>query len=245
MTIRVYHGKMDALATLERLRTQLRESGSEEGRRTAARFFAHPIEAYGVRATVLQQMARELGPRVKQWPLAERNRLCTELMKSGITEESALAVYVYFRFKRQCARCEFQLFERWIDRYVSNWAACDAVSTKLVAACVENEPGLMGEMREWTEAENLWKRRAAAVGLVVEARRGRHLPFLLDTADRLLADREEMVQKGVGWLLKETYPKHPEDTVDFLLRGKQRTTRLVLRYAAEKMTPSDKRKVLA
>ena len=54
-----------------------------------------------------------------------------------------------------------------------------------------------------------------------------------------------MVQKGVGWLLKETYPKHPAETVAFLLEHHGRVPRLVLRYAAEKMTPAHKQKVMA
>jgi 3-methyladenine DNA glycosylase AlkD len=54
-----------------------------------------------------------------------------------------------------------------------------------------------------------------------------------------------MVQKGVGWLLKETYPKKPTEVVRFLLANRAKTTRLVLRYAAEKMTAPDKGRVLS
>ena len=54
-----------------------------------------------------------------------------------------------------------------------------------------------------------------------------------------------MVQKGVGWLLKETYPKRPAEVVRFLLARRKKTTRLVLRYAAEKLTAADKARVLA
>jgi 3-methyladenine DNA glycosylase AlkD len=60
-----------------------------------------------------------------------------------------------------------------------------------------------------------------------------------------MEDEDDMVQKGVGWLLKETYPKRPSDVVRFLLANRTKTTRLVLRYAAEKMTAADKARVLA
>jgi 3-methyladenine DNA glycosylase AlkD len=53
-----------------------------------------------------------------------------------------------------------------------------------------------------------------------------------------------MVQKGVGWLLKETYPKRPKEVVAFLVKNREKTTRLVLRYAAEKMSAADKARVL-
>ncbi len=59
-----------------------------------------------------------------------------------------------------------------------------------------------------------------------------------------MTDEDDMVQKGVGWLLKETYPKRPREVVAFLEPWRGRTSRLLLRYAAEKMTPADRGEVL-
>jgi 3-methyladenine DNA glycosylase AlkD len=89
------------------------------------------------------------------------------------------------------------------------------------------------------------KRRAAAVALVYSAKRGEHTRAILRIAAPLIEDEDDMVQKGVGWLLKETYPKKPVEVVRFLVANRAKTTRLVLRYAAEKMTASDKARVLA
>jgi hypothetical protein len=47
-----------------------------------------------------------------------------------------------------------------------------------------------------------------------------------------------MVRKGLGWLLKETYPKRPREVVAFLL-AHPAAPRLVVRYAAEKMSSGD------
>jgi 3-methyladenine DNA glycosylase AlkD len=141
--------------------------------------------------------------------------------------------------------CEFKLFERWIDRYVHNWAHCDGVASWLLAACIANEPTLSGELPEWTRSRNLWKRRAAAVAFLQEAKKGRRTGEIFAIADRLIGDPEEMVQKGIGWLLKETYPKQPEAVVDYLLPRRTQTTRLVLRYAAEKMSAEDRAAVLS
>jgi 3-methyladenine DNA glycosylase AlkD len=51
------------------------------------------------------------------------------------------------------------------------------------------------------------------------------------------------VQKGVSWLLKEAYPARPREVVEFLKRRRD-WPRLVLRYAAEKMTAQDKARIL-
>ncbi len=53
-----------------------------------------------------------------------------------------------------------------------------------------------------------------------------------------------MVRKGVGWLLKETYPKKPREVLEFLEGWRAQAPRLVLRLAAEKMTDKDKKWLL-
>lgn len=229
---------------LASLRKQLLSLGTEKGRDSALRFFKEPVDPYGVGAPELRRMAREAIPTVRAWPAAERNRFCTDLMKSGKLEEPALVVYLYERFARQCGACEFRLFERWVGRYVTNWAACDGICTKLIAASIANDPALVQQLPAWTTSHNRWKRRAAAVSLVKAAHRGQHTEAIFGLATRLMMDDDEMVQKGTGWLLKETYPLKPRETVGFLNRWKDRAPRLTLRYAAEKMTGADRTAVL-
>jgi 3-methyladenine DNA glycosylase AlkD len=152
---------------------------------------------------------------------------------------------VYRRFAKQCGAREFQLFTRWLDRYVDNWGLTDGVSLWLLGASIANDPSLIDKLDSWTRSKNRWKRRAAAVALVYSAKRGEHTGAILRIAAPLIEDDDDMVQKGVGWLLKETYPKKPKEVVRFLVANRAKTTRLVLRYACEKMTAADKTRVLA
>lgn len=229
---------------LGRIDGRLRALGTEAGIASARRFFKEAVDPYGVSAPQIRALAREVYGEVKTWPLAERNKLCTGLWKTGKLESGGLAGYLYARFGKQCGRCEFKLFETWIDIYVSNWAHTDAVCTLLTEAAIRNEPELVQELAAWTKSKNRWKRRAAAVSLVKAGRRGEHLETILDVAGRMMEDRDEMVQKGVGWLLKETHARRPREVVEFLEQWKGRTSRLLLRYAAEKMSASERKRVL-
>ena len=224
----------------ERL-TTLADKKFGEGQR---RFFRHEVDTYGVRTTELHRFSNELYRIVKAWPPAQRNRAMTELWKLRKLEGGALVCYVYRRFGEQCGACEFHLFEKWIDRFVRNWAHTDGVSSWLLSSAIENEPGLMRELIPWTSSTNRWKRRASAVALLQEAKSGRSTDFILGMADRLIDDRDDMVEKGLGWLLKETYPKRPREVVEFLSVRRERASRLTLRYAAEKMSAKDKQIVL-
>jgi 3-methyladenine DNA glycosylase AlkD len=159
-------------------------------------------------------------------------------------EEGALVCHLYRRFAKSCQEREFRMFEQWINRYVRNWAHCDGVSTWLLAACLSNQPGLVDRLAAWTKSKNRWKRRSAAVSFIQEAKRGRQTETIFHICGLLLNDPDDMVRKGVGWLLKETYPKKPRETLEFLDPWRSQAPRLVLRLAAEKMSAAHKQWLL-
>jgi 3-methyladenine DNA glycosylase AlkD len=207
-------------------------------------FFKEPIQAYGVRTPQSRELARAAYRQVKDWPAAERDRFVTELWKSGMMEEGIIVCHLYRRFAKSCDTREFSMFEKWLDRFVGNWSHCDGLSTWLIAASIANRPGLADRLPRWTKSKNRWKRRAAAVSLIQEAKQGRNTETIFHICGLLLEDRDDMVQKGVGWLLKETYPKRPREVLEFLDGWRKRAPRLVLRLAAEKMTEKDRRWLL-
>ncbi len=231
---------------LAEIRAQFDRLADPRAAEDAQYFFkGQNVAMHGVAAPQIKRIARDVYPRIKTLPLAERDRLCTALWASGNHEEGALVCYIYRRFAKQCGAREFVLFTRWLDRYVDNWAQTDGLALWLLGASIANDATLIDKLDSWTRSKNRWKRRAAAVALVYSAKRGEHTRAILRIATPLIEDDDDMVQKGVGWLLKETYPKKPVDVVRFLLANRAKTTRLVLRYAAEKMTAADKARVLA
>jgi 3-methyladenine DNA glycosylase AlkD len=235
---------MTAAALLKDMRAQLKAAADPEFEAGLRWFFKEPVMPCGVRTPLLRQMARMAYAQVKQWPVPDRDRFVTELWKSGMLEEGAIVCHLYRRFAKSCGEREFRMFEQWINRYVRNWSHCDGVSTWLIAASIANRPGLADRLASWTKAKNRWKRRSAAVSFIQEAKQGRNTETIFNICGLMLNDTDDMVQKGVGWLLKETYPKKPRETLEFLDGWRTRAPRLVLRLAAEKMSPKDRRWLL-
>lgn len=221
---------------LKATRARLKAAADPEFEAGLRRFFKEPVKPYGVRTPQLREFARLAYAQVKHWPVAERDRFVTDLWKSGMLEEGAIVCHLYRRFAKSCGEREFAMFEQWIDRYVRNWSHCDGVSTWLIAASIANEPGLADRLARWTKSTNRWKRRAAAVSFIQEAKQGRNTETILHICDLLIEDADDMVRKGVGWLLKETYPKRPREVIRFLDDRRASAPRLVLRLSAEKMT---------
>lgn len=225
-----------AVALLKDIRSQLKAAADPEFEAGLRWFFKEPVKPYGVRTPLLRELARLAYAQVKHWPVAERDRFVTELWKSGMLEQGVIVSHLYRRFASSCGEREFDMFEKWIDRYVRNWSHCDGVSTWLIAASIANRPGLADRLAQWTKSKNRWKRRSAAVSLIQEAKQGRNTETIFHICDLLLKDADDMVRKGVGWLLKETYPKKPREALQFLDHWRATAPRLTLRLAAEKMT---------
>jgi len=231
---------------LEEIRAEFDRMADPVKAQGAERFFKNQlVVTRGVSAPEIHRVARDVYPRVKKMPVAERDGFCTALWATGKHEEGALACYLYRHFAKQCGAREFALFTRWLDKYVHNWGHTDGLAAWLLGASIANYASLVSKLDAWTRSKNRWKRRAAAVSLLYSAKRGEHTAAILRIARPLIEDADDMVQKGVGWLLKETYPKRPREVVRFLVKNRDNTTRLVLRYAAEKMSAEDKAHVLA
>ncbi len=135
--------------------------------------------------------------------------------------------------------------------YVTNWATCDTLCNHSVGEFVMMYPEYVGELRKWARSDNRWVRRAAAVTLIIPARKGLFLSDILEIADTLLLDPDDLVQKGYGWMLKaasmsepiarnsdpEIRRKHLEAVFDFVMTRRATMPRTAFRYAIEKMPP--------
>ena len=71
------------------------------------------------------------------------------------------------------------------------------------------------------------------------------LPEIVRLSNSLLADDDDMVKKGLGWLLRETAKFDAKRTVPYLMKLRGRAPRLVLRTAGETLPSSVKRSILS
>jgi 3-methyladenine DNA glycosylase AlkD len=83
-------------------------------------------------------------------------------------------------------------------------------------------------------------RRASAVTLILPARKGNFLKDVFEISDRLLKDKDDLVQKGYGGMLKEASKAHQQEVFEYVMKNRREMPRTALRYAIEKF-PKDLR----
>lgn len=226
------------------LRRQLKAASEPDFAAGVRNFFREPVDPYGVRSQKLHGISRAVYRELKPWPKPQRDAFMTALWESGKLEEGVIVCHVYRRFSKEFGEDEFNMFDKWLGRYVRNWANCDGLAGWLLAGAIANQPRLIRRLPAWTKSKNRWRRRAAVVTLLQEAKAGRSTASIFEICMLLRHDSDDMVQKGVGWVLKEAYPRKPRAVREFLDDWRATAPRLLLRIAAEKMTARDKKWLL-
>jgi 3-methyladenine DNA glycosylase AlkD len=234
MALKTICGKDNPLnPIIENIRAELKKSADEVTRQTFQRFFKEEVKYYGVKTGTVGKIAGGFWKEIKHLPKNEIFALCEELYKSDVTEEAFVVSDWVPKLEDRFERDDLVLFKKWIDRYINNWAKCDGFCNHSVGDFIEKFPDCLDKIKSWTGSENRWMKRAAAVSLIVPAKRGKYLKDVFDIADGLLEDADDMVQKGYGWLLKEASRLHQQEVFDYVVRNKARMPRTALRYAIE------------
>jgi 3-methyladenine DNA glycosylase AlkD len=230
---------------IRNLRSELIRNADKKVKESGERFFREEVNLYGIRSAVVIRTGKEHYKFLKDKTKSEIFSLCEELWKSGIIEESFIACNWSYYVHKNYEPSDFEVFSRWVSTYVSNWASCDTLCNHSVGTLVEMYPELLPGLKNWAKSENRWVKRAAAVSLIVPARKGKFPGEILEIADILLADSDDMVQKGYGWMLKAASQANPEKIFDYVMSRKAFMPRTSLRYAIEKMPSELKAKAMA
>jgi 3-methyladenine DNA glycosylase AlkD len=223
---------------IEHIRQELEAQADPEIRKTSERFFKEKITCYGIKTATVMGIAKKYWKEIKDRDKQEIFALCEELYRSGFLEESFIVSNWACALSGRYERGDLAVFQQWIDSYITNWASCDGFCNHTLGVFLEQYPEYIGELKRWTQSQNRWMRRAAAVSLIVPAKHGKFLPEAIEIADLLLTDGDDMVQKGYGWLLKEESRKHTDEVFSFVMKNKSAMPRTALRYAIELM-PKD------
>ena len=228
-----------------RIRRALKDGGSAEHASGVQWFFKDEIKSHGWYTANLRRAARRFRREViKERGLDFLIEVADELFTGSVLEEKIAAVFLLEKLDPEFGAREFKLFESWLDR-ISSWADHDALVHDLIAPMVAAQPARAKTVFRWAKSADRWHRRAACVALIRGTRARMFFPEITKLSNSLLGDQDDMVQKGLGWLLRETAKFNAQRTVPYLMKIRTRAPRLVLRTACETLPTTIKKQILA
>lgn len=225
---------------LSEIRLTLKDGIDEKTQSNSQNFFKEKIKFYGVKVPLVNKISKESFTIIKDKPKEYILGLCSRLWESEYLEESFIACNWSYYIHSNYQTKDFDIFAQWVNTYVNNWASCDTLCNHTIGTFIEMYPQYITKLKEWTKSDNRWVKRAAAVTLIIPARKGLFLNDIFEIADILLLDKDDLVQKGYGWMLKAASEAHQKEVFDYVISKKTIMPRTALRYAIEKM-PQDLR----
>lgn len=229
----------------DHIRRLLKDGGSAPHSEEVQWFFKEEIKSRGWYTAEL----RKIAVRMRRGIIREKGleflvRVADQLFSGRVLEEKIFAVFLLENQTNLLAEKDFRLFASWIDR-ISSWSDHDGLAHYLLSPMVNAQPARCRHVFQWAKSSNRWRRRAACVSLIRGAREKKFFPEIVRLSEMLLADEDDMVQKGLGWLLRETAKYDPKRTVPYLMKVRPQAPRLVLRTACETLPPATRKRVLA
>jgi len=231
-------------AVTKQIRRALKDGGSAEHAAGVQWFFKEEIKSHGWYTADLRRSVR----RCRKEILREHEfyflvQVADLLFSGPVLEEKVAAIFLLENLTAECGDAEFKLFESWLDR-ISSWADHDGLVHSLIAPMVAAKAARTKAVFRWAKSPDRWHRRAACVALIRGAREKMFFNEIVKLSDSLLGDKDDMVQKGLGWLLRETAKFDAKRAVPYLMKIRGRAPRLVLRTACETLPMAAKRRIL-
>jgi len=227
------------------IRRALKDGGSIEHANGVQWFFKDEIKSHGWYTGDLRRAIRQCRRDIlREHDVDFLARVADELFSGAVLEEKVAGVFLLEGLDAQFGDREFRRFEAWIDR-ISCWADHDGLVHYLIAPMVAAEPARVKTISRWARSKDRWHRRAACVALIRGTRARMFFPEIVKLSELLLSDSDDMVQKGLGWLLRETAKFDAKRTVPYLMKIRGRAPRLVLRTACETLPVLVRKRILA
>ncbi len=126
-------------------------------------------------------------------------------------------------------------------RFINNWDLVDLSSHEILGTYLLDKPRAI--LFKLAKSKNIWERRIAIISTFAFLRK-KELDDSLKLAEILLHDEHDLIQKAVGWMLREAGKRNGRALVDFLARYYKIMPRTMLRYAIEKFPAAVRKRYL-
>ena len=124
-------------------------------------------------------------------------------------------------------------------KFINNWDLVDISAGNIVGAYLYEKDRV--PLYRLVKSQNLWERRISIIS-TFHFIRNYDFDDTLKIAEILLNDKEDLIQKAVGWMLREVGKREIEIEEEFLQEHYMKMPRTMLRYAIEKF-PETRRKM--
>lgn len=193
----------------------------------------------GLRVPDVRAVAKD----AKALPLGE-----VEALLASEWHEARLAALVVLtnRFPKADAATQEAIYTLYLRNtaFVNNWDLVDVSAPHLVGAYLLGRDDALDALERLAASPSVWDRRIAMLATFAFIRQRDVVPTLV-VAERLVHDPHALIHKAVGWMLREAALREAGPVEAFVERHAAAMPRTMLRYALERFSESERRRLMA
>jgi 3-methyladenine DNA glycosylase AlkD len=172
-----------------------------------------------------------------------------ELLKSKIHEERLCALHILvYKYEKGDVKSKKEIFKFYLKNkeYINNWDLVDTSASYIVGDYLFNYSNKdISLLFKLAKSKHLWSKRIAIVSCFYFIKQ-KSSKEILQIAELVKNDKHDLLQKALGWMLREVYKNVDEGMVRKFLQDNIKTLpRTTLRYAIEKMDVRERKIWLA
>jgi 3-methyladenine DNA glycosylase AlkD len=190
----------------------------------------------GIRVPTLRKVARDY----RELPL----ETTLELLRNPFHEARLLALFLLVaRYPKSGITEKIAIYDAYLSHtgYINNWDLVDCSAEHIVGTHLfarSRRP-----LYRLVRSKSLWERRISVIATFYFIKRS-DFRDILALAESLLHDREDLIHKAVGWMLREVGKRNRTTEQEFLAKHYRKMPRTMLRYAIEKFPESERQAYL-
>lgn len=225
---------------LSEVKNNLNSLGNKEKAKILAGFFKTGKGQYGegdifLGITVPEQ--RKVAGKFYNLPF----NVLRNLLETNIHEYRLTALFVLMnKYDRADELKKKEIFEFYLKNIkgVNNWDLVDLSSPRIIGDFLyKKDKNILYKL---AKSRNLWERRISILSTYYFIRKN-NFEDTLAISELLLNDKEDLIQKAVGWMLREIGKRDIKAEEDFLRKNYRKMPRTMLRYAIERFSSDKKR----
>jgi 3-methyladenine DNA glycosylase AlkD len=229
--------------SVKEIQKKLKSLGNKEKAKKHQGFFKTGQGEYGEGHVFIGITVPELRKLAKEYKTIGINEI-KQLLKSEIHEERLLSLFLLIhRYSKGDEPEKKRIYELYLKntKFINNWDLVDSSAGHIVGAFLFDKS--KKPLYDLVKSNNLWERRISIISTFYFIKRNQ-FSDTLKISKILLSDKEDLIHKAVGWMLREVGKRDMSVEENFLKNHYKNMPRTMLRYAIEKFPESKRQEYL-
>ena len=219
-------------AVADDLERDLRALGTPERAEGEKRYLKSDLDFLGVSVWGIRKVMKAFAERHRGLPRDDLVSLIEALWAKPVFERRMMAAMLLEQYVAVLEPSDLEVIERLI-RESKTWALVDVLSGDVVGEIILRNPKVAARLDAWAKDDDFWVRRSALLAQLLPLKHGASFRRFASYADAMLDEKEFFIRKAIGWVLRETAKRRPDEVYEWLAPRAHRSSGVTIREAVK------------